>query len=88
MVDVKQAASTAADYLVNLYPQQVPSEVRLEEVELSEDESHWLITLSYIVPRSVFADVPGILSHRREYKVFKIDAATGQVRSMKIRKLD
>jgi len=83
MVDVRQAASTATNYLVNLYPQQTLSNVQLEEVELSEDEKYWLITLSYPVTHNLLN-----MQIRREYKVFKVDAATGQVRSMKIRKLD
>jgi hypothetical protein len=87
MVDVRQAASTAANYLVSLYPQQIPSNVQLEEVELSDDEKYWLITLSYPVAGSGLEKALNV-PLKRAYKVFKVDAATGQVRSMKIRKLD
>lgn len=85
MLDVQQAAHAATNHLVSLYPQQVLNDVRLEEVELSDDENYWFITLSYLpaTPISLLH-----LQPRREYKVFKIDSQTGRVRSMKIRNLD
>ncbi len=89
MLDVKEAAKKASDYFAALYPAHSggfgPSDVRLEEVELTEDGQYWLITLSY----PLNTGLAGILdtTSRREYKVFKIDAGTGQVKSMKIRKV-
>ena len=59
--------------------------LQLEEVELSDDEKYWFITLSYPLP----SPVPLLnLPPKKDYKIFKIDSKTGQVRSMKIRKLD
>lgn len=93
MIDVKEAAKAAAEYFVNLYSDQKYSDVLLEEVELTEDEKHWLITLSY-----AYEPPPSILDQfsagvvpkpkPRKYKVFKIDAATGNVEAMKIRSLN
>jgi hypothetical protein len=92
MIDVRQAAATATNYLISLYPQQSQSGVRLEEVELSEDERYWFITLSYPLPTYTANPIGTILNmppqSKRDYKIFQIDTADGKVRSMKIRKLD
>jgi hypothetical protein len=84
MIDVKQAAQSATNFITGLYSDQVISDVRLEEVELSEDTKYWLITLSFPAPPS-----PGVITFggRRQYKIFKVDADTGTVLSMKIREL-
>ena len=64
-------------------------DIRLEEAELSEDKQYWLITLSFKIPNKYnennIANLMGNLPYEREYKVFKIDATTGEVQSMKIR---
>ena len=82
MLDVKEAAHRASEYFGTLFPQDLASQARLEEVELSDDGQYWLITLGYPV------DNAGLLfsmAKPREYKQFKIEAATGKVVSMKIR---
>jgi hypothetical protein len=94
MVDVKEAAQRAADYFAKIYSDKPYSDVLLEEVELSEDEKYWLITLSYayelptvslVSPMNPFAKLK---DGPRRYKLFKIDAATGNVKAMKIRSLN
>lgn len=77
MIDVKQAADIASQYLISLFPNKAFS-IQLEEVELSEDGKYWYITLS-------FKERP--VSGFKNYKLFKINAETGQVHSMKIRKV-
>lgn len=89
MVDVQQAAATATTYLISLYPQLSLLDVQLEEVELTEDEKYWLITLSYpLLKVAAPSALAGFMPSKKDYKVFKIDSDAGQVRSMKIRKLD
>ena len=83
MLDVKEAARKAAEYFTALYSDNAPAHVRLEEVELTDDGQYWLITLSY--PRSGLSQIIG--DGPREYKLFKIRADTGEVKSMKIRKI-
>jgi hypothetical protein len=86
MIDVKQAVEAAANFIAGLY-NVANFTTRLEEVELSEDGNYWLITLSFAF--SVSADLGALLSApRRQYKVCKVDANTGQVLSMKIRELE
>lgn len=90
-IDVKDAAKAAAEYFVELYPDTQYSDLMLEEVELSEDEKHWLITLSYASepPPPPPSGLEKLFSKQgsRKYKIFKIDAATGKVEAMKIRSL-
>ena len=82
MLDVKEAAQRASEYFAGLFADQGVSNVQLEEVELTEDGGYWLITLSYPLIPSI---LPVNIVSKRNYKVFKIDAKTGEVKSMKIR---
>ena len=81
MIDVKQAVNIASQYLISLYADKAPSDVQLEEVELSEDEKFWFVTLSFTERLSY------LINLRKSYKLFKINADTGQVQSMKIREV-
>ncbi|HYG11544.1 MAG TPA: hypothetical protein VD835_16475 [Pyrinomonadaceae bacterium] len=85
MIDVKQAAQSASNFIVGLYSNETLSEVMLEEVELSEDGKYWLVTLSFLAPSSSVNSILGIRG--RLYKIFKVDTDTGEVVSMKIREL-
>ncbi len=85
MIDVKQAAQLASNFIVGLYSDETISDVLLEEVELSEDSKYWLITLSFPAPASSVNAILGIRGRR--YKIFKVDTETGEVLSMKIREL-
>jgi len=60
--------------------------VQLEEVELSGDKSHWLITLSY---EGISASVASSMLVGKSvlYKIFKLDAEHGEMISMKIRNI-
>lgn len=86
MIDAKTAAKEAYEYFQNMYPDQ-NLDAMLEEVELTDegDKDFWLITLSYQGPKTNMAQLMGAPS--RAYKIFKIDANSGEVQSMKIRSL-
>ncbi len=98
MMDVKQAAKIAAEYFVDLYAEQKYSDMLLEEVEYDEAGGAWLITLGYSPPRTILEDVKDPFSPLsrlssfstidRRYKIFRIDAETSNVFSMKIRTLE
>jgi hypothetical protein len=75
MIDVKTAVQIAVNYVNEFQEIMAPREIRLEETELV-DPGYWDITLSMV-------DNP--LTGHRSYKVFRIDADTGAVRSMKAR---
>ena len=85
MLDVREAAQKASEYFAGLFKDQNPENLQLEEVEISDDDQYWLITLSYPVPPEL---ATLNFNFKRKYKVFKIDATTGEVKSMKIRKVD
>ena len=95
-IDVKKAVRTSLDYIRELYENQEQlQDLRLEEVELVEDdgkEPFWLVTLSFERPASeptnAFTQLvvgPGPKFYR-VYKTFHIDAKSGKVKAMKIRK--
>lgn len=75
MLNAKQAAAKASQYLSSV--RSVASfNIGLEEIELTEDRKYWLITLSH--PK-------GYLGSAMDYKIFKVDAYSGEVLSMKLR---
>jgi len=82
MIDVRQAIDKAKEHLKAFFPD--AENIQLEEVELSSDKTHWLITLSF---EGVSASVASSLLVGKSliYKQFKLDAKSGDVISMKIR---
>jgi len=89
-VDVRSAVDAAQIYLDSVQDMIGHTEdLRLEEAELSEDKQYWLITLGFnrLVDKTSnpLADLVAIRNYERDYKVFKINAQTGEVQSMKIR---
>ncbi|MBD2480491.1 hypothetical protein [Planktothrix sp. FACHB-1365] len=87
-IDVRAAVSLAQKYFNNLQDMIDSSiqSLRLEEVELSEDKQFWFITLGFdcVNLNNLLQVVP---QYAREYKIFKINAETGEIESMKIREL-
>ena len=82
MIDVKEAADKARSHLVSFFPD--AEKVQLEEAELTDDKSHWFITISYEgVANSVASSL--LVGKSVRYKIFKLDAKSGEVISMKIR---
>lgn len=72
-LNAKQAVEIARKYISELTGRDA-SEFSVEEVELSDDK--WMITLGYLKT---------IYSSGKEYKIFGIDAYSGEVLFMKIR---
>ncbi|MEH2417714.1 hypothetical protein [Nostoc sp.] len=99
MIDVKTAVNAAYEYIKSIQDMMGSSlgDLRLEEVELSEDKSFWLITLGFDIPKkppkSRLEDlIPTSLAstpvlYEREYKLFKVNSLTGKVEAMKIRQV-
>ncbi len=83
MVDGKQVVAKSMEYVKAVYESSQVSDLMLEEVERSEDGKHWFVTLGF-TPRETGA---AGAAHERTFKVLKIVAETGEVLSMKIRKL-
>ena len=82
MINVREATDKAREHLVSFFPD--AEKVQLEEVELTDDKAYWFITLSYEgISHSVASSL--LVGKSVRYKLFKIDAETGEVISMKIR---
>lgn len=82
-IDVEQAATNALNYFNKLYAGKGFTNIQLEEVELSDDDKYWFITLSY---QPTVLDP--IIKGPKAYKIFQIDAYTGNVKAMKIRSVE
>lgn len=95
MIDLRNAVKAAYDYLRSLQDMMGHQleNLRLEEVELSEDKNFWLITLgfdgNFIINNSMAVAALGMSTQerRREYKLFKVNSQSGEVEAMKIRQL-
>lgn len=93
MIDVKTAVNAANNYLLSI--QDIMGDLqdmRLEEVEPSEDKRYWLITLGFDIPTK--AQTESTLEmfnysrkYERKYKLFKVNSETGEVEAMKIREV-
>ncbi|MBP0020249.1 MAG: hypothetical protein J7647_22175 [Cyanobacteria bacterium SBLK] len=91
--DVRAAVRTAAEYLKSFKDLLGSFEnLRLEEIELSEDRKYWLITLGFDITNQSDPDENPLFpvlegsDRERQYKLIKIDTFSGQPQSMKIRK--
>ena len=86
MISVKEAAINAYEYIKGIPGYEDKEELLVEEVELTEDEKYWLITLGYpVIVASGVLFQPA--TRKKEYKLFKVNAETGEVLSMKIREI-
>jgi hypothetical protein len=94
-IDVRSAVIAAKKYLEDIQDMIGNSinDILLEEVELSENKRYWYITLSFSRPiakteRTLIPDAISLATKsEREYKIFTVDAETGEVKSMKIREV-
>ncbi|MBV9493690.1 MAG: hypothetical protein JOZ54_05560 [Acidobacteria bacterium] len=93
MIDVREAVHAAVKFAREVYGKEL-IDARLEEVELTEDRKFWLITLGVRLTTAVPAALAAVRSAiggeivdagDREYKAFRVDANTAEVRSMKMR---
>lgn len=84
MIDAKEAVKIAKSYFLDLFNDQLLTNIQLEEVERTEDGKFWRVTIGYDRGsenqlRSILGETP------RYYKVVTVDAFTGQAESVKIR---
>lgn len=90
IIDLKTVVSAAYNYLTSMQDMMGNQlqNIRLEEVELSEDKNFWLITLGFDIPVKNKTPLPVLgETTQREYKIFQVNSQTGKVEAMKIRKL-
>lgn len=84
-LNAKEAVEKASEYLHDIKGI-ASNQIKIEEIELTEDKKYWLVTLSYneYLRLAIFQSLP---TEKKIYKIFKVDANTGEVLSMKIREL-
>lgn len=87
MIPAKEAVKRGMLFLAELQESNPPEDVTIEEVELSNDGLFWLITISYFPSGSSIAAITGQKTYKK-YKIFKVDAVSGNVISMKMRDFD
>jgi len=90
MIDGKTAVKIATEYLYKMYGKGKLLNPMLEEIELSDDDKYWIVTLGFDRPKYAPGDYRDILvgpSYQRVYKVVKVDAEKGRPKSMKMREL-
>jgi hypothetical protein len=92
MIDVKQAVTSAVASANDLLGDRQIRDVALEEVQMSEDGRLWLITIGFYAPprpdqANTLSDLFPRVNLERQFKMFEVDAETGKVKSMKIRKV-
>ena len=89
-LDAGQAVRSAIGYFNSVFgksthlllPETTPS---LEEIEQSKDNQFWLVTLGYDAPRKNDPLLPPFLRvPARKLKIFKVNAASGEVVAMKM----
>ena len=95
MIEAKVAVKAAFEFMNSFLAGY--TDILLEEIELSDDDKFWNITLSAIPPppplpdkvmeQSVLAAAFQRPKDSRIYKSFSVNSSTGSVKSMKIRVL-
>jgi hypothetical protein len=90
-VDVHKAVKAAIAFFEKSFAHEKVENLQLEEVELSEDNRFWLITLGYDDPAATnlyeATKIVAALRPRplRKYKVVRVDAENGKAVAVKIR---
>lgn len=91
-MQVNEAVEKAKQALKEVFAEENPSMIRLEEVVLSSSQS-WLITLSYFrsltdasaESSGLTAFVAAVNQAKRVYKIIEVKKSTGEVISIKMR---
>lgn len=93
-MDVKDAVKKAIQYVADIFSEENPENIGLEEVYLDEHKDTWEITVGFSRPwdhrKSTLVSVAAGLDNNpiRRYKVVTIDNATEEVKAIKIRSIE
>ena len=83
MINIKEASQKSIEHINSLYPNRDLGDILLEEAELSEDGQFWIVIVSFQRPAASGGVGESVFTGNRSYKVFKLLAENGEVRSMK-----
>jgi hypothetical protein len=81
MVDVKDAVSTANNFLIDLFP--TARDIRLEEVALNSVGTTWQAVLSFRSVDSGQLAAPLTSQSTRVYKQVDVDRISGEARALR-----
>ena len=89
MVSIKEATDKAMTFARSALGPERTTGLRLEEVESTavDRADAWLITLSMMNSDEAGLSNLGLVSGRREYKIFTVLKNDGEIKSMKIREM-
>ena len=94
MIDMKQAVQIALEFCRSLYAPEKLTDFLLEEVELSDDEKFWLVTIGFDISQKETGQPAAIppagtpaKTPEHVYKTMKVEASSGRALSLKIKKL-
>ena len=85
MIEAKEAVRIAMEAMGELYMEEQTPHLTLEEVELTADETRWVVIVSFArsFAKSTIEAMTG-QQGTTTYKRIEIDAETGVIRSMKM----
>lgn len=83
-MDVKEAVQAAVNFVAEMFS--TGKDLRLEEVEMSDEGPWWDITLSFPHPPDTAIEAV-IGGPKRSYKIVRVNRVTGEIHSAKIRKV-
>ena len=89
-IDINTMKSNIIKFLKKLQPEADYKNFLVEEAELTPEEEHWFITMgydklkTYTNPTQLSRILTTFEAYEREYKVFKVEAQSGKVVSMKM----
>jgi hypothetical protein len=92
MIDIKQAVHAAETFFKELYDKETLKNFLVEEVELSEDEKDWVVTVGFDFGGAQASEPAQFTSKSstpragRVYKEVQIDKESGEPRSIKTKK--
>lgn len=84
IISAKEAALNAKNFFTDIVGADNVN-ITLEEISLSEDKKYWFITLGIHTPTDNPVLLAQGLKELLNYKKFKIDAKSGEVKSMDIK---
>jgi hypothetical protein len=88
MLDVKQAVATAKAYVADVFSDEQPTNIGLEEIVFDENADAWKITIGFSRPWTAAKNAFAVLSTIeavRTFKVLTISNDDGRVVSMTAR---
>ena len=90
-MDVKAAVKLAKEHVLDLFADENITNLGLEEVELTQDEQEWVVTLGFSrpwdEPRNTLASLAESNLPRRSYKIVRIYDQSATVSCIKNREV-